>query len=56
MSSGSSKICGITDPNELRSQLMKGSELSCARCCAKSDDPSRLCEPVSSSEANLFCE
>ncbi len=58
MSYGSSKICCIDDPNELRAELLKakGSEFSCARCCARSDDPSKLCEPVTSPGGNLFCE
>ncbi len=56
MASVSRKFCTIEDLEELRSELMKGGEVSCAKCCARSDDPSKLCDPVESPGSNLFCE
>jgi len=56
MMSGSDKLCTIEDPADLRSELMRGGDMSCARCCARSDDPSKLCEPVKSPNVNLFCD
>ncbi len=57
MKSGTGKICGIEDPEELRSALTEGGgSVSCAKCCATSDDPGHLCDPVFSKGDNLFCD
>ncbi len=57
MISGTGKICGIEDPEELRSALTKeGGSASCAKCCATSDDPEHLCDPVTKKGENLFCD
>jgi len=49
------KICSIDDVQQ-RNELMKGEqEFSCSMCCATSDDRSKLCDPVSTSN-NLFCK
>ncbi len=50
------KICEIEDVDRLRKVVMKSGDISCAKCCARSDDPSSLCAPVSSPNKNLFCE
>lgn len=50
------KVCDIDNVSELRETVIASGDLSCARCCARSNDPSRLCEPVASTDKNLFCE
>ncbi len=56
MLSGKEKVCEIKDPAELRSIISSGGEVSCAKCCATSNDPRDLCAPVMRPKANLFCE
>lgn len=57
MKSSTGKICGIEDPDELRSALTEGSgDVSCAKCCATADDPEHLCAPVFKKGDNLFCD
>ena len=51
MSGREDKLCETED----FSKLTKGGELSCAKCCARSDDASELCDPVEKFEDNLFC-
>ena len=49
------KICGVDDVQQ-RQELTKGeNDLSCTICCATSDDPTKLCSPVSAT-GNLFCK
>ena len=50
------KICNIQDAEQLRSVLVKGGKMSCAICCATSDDSSELCSPVKTAGTNLFCD
>jgi hypothetical protein len=52
MRSDIEKICATED----FSQLTKGGDVSCAKCCARSDDPAKLCDPVLSKGDNLFCD
>jgi len=52
MSSEKEKLCTTDD----YSQLTKGGEVSCAKCCARSDDPAELCDPVHGKGSNLFCD
>jgi hypothetical protein len=57
MTSGTGKICGIEDPDELRSALSEGGgDVSCAKCCATSNDADQLCDPVFEKGENLFCD
>ncbi len=56
MARGNEKVCEIQDPGKLRSMIMNGGEVSCAKCCATSHDPKDLCAPVMRPKANLFCE
>jgi len=49
---GNRKLCGTEDISE----LTKGGCMSCAICCARSDDPKLLCDPVMKSGDNLFCD
>ena len=49
---GNKKLCVTEDV----SQLTKGGEVSCAICCARSDDKSQLCDPVRKFGDNLFCD
>jgi len=51
MSGREDKLCTTED----YSKLLKGGEVSCAKCCARSDDASELCDPVLKFEDNLFC-
>jgi hypothetical protein len=46
------KLCSTEDS----SQLFKGGDASCSKCCARSDDPSELCDPVQKFGDNLFCD
>ncbi|MGE4542512.1 MAG: hypothetical protein AB7D06_00250 [Pedobacter sp.] len=50
------KFCEIQDTEELRSHLIQGGKMTCAKCCATSNDPEELCEPVKTPGANLFCD
>ena len=52
MRSDIEKICATED----FSQLTKGGDVSCAKCCARSDDPAKLCDPVPGKGASLFCD
>jgi hypothetical protein len=52
MRSDREKLCATEDI----SQLTTGGDVSCAKCCARSDDPAELCDPVHSKGANLFCD
>jgi hypothetical protein len=56
MKSEYDKICNISDPEQLRSVVIESGDLSCAKCCARSNDPAKLCDPVSPPTVNLFCE
>ena len=49
---GNRKLCASQDV----SQLTKGGDMSCAICCARSDDPKLLCDPVRKFGENLFCD
>ena len=49
---GNRKLCASQDV----SQLTKGGGMSCAICCARSDDPKLLCDPVRKFGENLFCD
>jgi hypothetical protein len=49
---GNRKLCGTEDISE----LAKGGSMSCAICCARSDDPKLLCDPISKVGENLFCD
>ena len=55
MKGASDKICTISDPEQLRPFVIESGDLSCAKCCARSNDPANLCEPVAATD-NLFCE
>lgn len=52
------KICEISDPDELRSEILrdKGGEVTCAKCCAVSHDEADLCSPIKTEDAKMFCE
>ena len=50
------KICNVSDPEELRPFVTESGDFSCAKCCARSKDPANLCQPVTPSNVNLFCE
>jgi hypothetical protein len=53
----SDKICNVQDIEELRGVLSEGGHsVSCAKCCATSDDAQQLCEPVYKKGKNLFCD
>ncbi len=52
----SRKICDIKEIDELREAVIASGDLSCAKCCARSNDASRLCDPVVPPNKNLFCE
>jgi hypothetical protein len=52
MAGGKEKICTSDD----HSQLFKSGSSSCAICCASSDDPAELCDPVEKFGDNLFCD
>jgi hypothetical protein len=52
MGGGKKKLCTTED----YPQQLKGGELSCAKCCARSDDASELCDPVSKFGDSLFCD
>jgi hypothetical protein len=58
MAGSSKKICDISDPGELRSEILrdKGGEYSCVTCCAASHDKADLCKPVKTEDARIFCE
>jgi len=57
MTKGSGKLCFIEDPDELRESLVGGGgSASCSKCCATSDDPQQLCDPVFTKGSNLFCD
>ena len=49
---GNRKLCASQDV----SQLNKGGGMSCIICCARSDDPKLLCDPVRKFGENLFCD
>ena len=51
MSSGSDKICAITDDATIRS-LSADALVTCARCGAKAHDPANVCDPVQSLSAD----
>ncbi len=50
------KMCNIQDPEQLRELLIKSGDWSCVKCCARSDDPENLCEPIKAPNTNLFCD
>jgi hypothetical protein len=58
MKRSSKKICEISDPGELRLEILrdKGGEYSCVTCCAVSRDKSDLCKPVKTEDAKIFCD
>ncbi len=56
MKGGTEKICTIDDPVELNEILSHSGSASCAKCCATSDDPEQLCDPVFGKGENLFCD
>ena len=58
MAESSKKICEISDPGELRSEILrdKGGEYSCTTCCAVSHDKADLCKPANTEDAKIFCE
>jgi len=58
MQGSSKKICEISDPGELRSEILrdKGGEYSCVTCCAVSHDKADLCKPVMTQDAKIFCD
>ena len=58
MKGSSKKICEISDPGELREEILKdkGGEYTCESCCAVSHDEVDLCKPVRTDKAKMFCE
>jgi hypothetical protein len=58
MRESTKKICDISDPNELREEILrdKGGEYTCVTCCAVSHDEAGLCKPVKTEDAKMFCE
>ncbi len=53
MSSGSEKICAITDAATIRG-LSADALVTCARCGAKAHDPVNVCDPVQFPDAGAF--
>lgn len=53
MSSGSEKICNITDTAKIRN-LSAEALVTCGRCGAKAHDPANVCDPVQLPEAGMF--
>ena len=49
------KICGIEDVQQRQALTAGENDFSCSKCCATSDDPTKLCTPVRASE-DLFCK
>ena len=47
------KLCYVSDAEQLRS-LTKGATMSCAKCGAKSNNPTTLCEPIQVGDINIF--
>jgi hypothetical protein len=58
MEKSSRKICEISDPGELGSEILrdKGGEYSCVTCCVVSHDKSDLCKPTNTKDAKIFCD
>jgi hypothetical protein len=58
MTGSSKKICDISDPGELRAEILrdKGGEYSCVTCCSVSHDKADLCKPVKTEDAKIFCD
>ncbi len=58
MEKSNRKICEISDPGELREEILrdKGGEYSCVTCCAVSHDKVDLCQPVKTEDARIFCD
>jgi len=58
MTGSSKKICDISDPGELREEILrdKGGEYSCGTCCSVSHDKESLCKPVKTEDAKIFCD
>lgn len=58
MEGTSKKICEISDPGELRSEILKekGGEFTCATCCEVSHREADLCKPIKTEDAKMFCE
>ncbi len=52
MAGGKDKLCTTDD----FSQHFTSGDSSCAKCCARSDDPAELCDPVEKFGDNLFCD
>ena len=52
------KICEISDPGELRKEILrdKGGEYSCVTCCAVSHNKAHLCNPAKTEDAKIFCD
>ena len=49
------KICSVEDVVERQALTAGENEFSCSKCCATSDDPTKLCTPVAASN-DLFCK
>lgn len=58
MKESTKKICEISDPNELRAEILrdKGGEFTCSTCCSVSHNEADLCKPVRTEDAKMFCE
>jgi 3-keto-L-gulonate-6-phosphate decarboxylase len=52
------KVCEISDPGELRSEILrdKGGKYSCVTCCAVSHNKADLCNPAKTGDAKIFCD